>query len=273
MQLVKCCLLEHSKDETVRKIYEAKAARVMKFARRWSAPKELAHLEPIVEDNLRFAGQSGHSGLGSGNYNAKPTTKELRSEVTSALAAQREGNFIKHASCLVRQGVWTHWDKVRPFDFSWTNLIYGPGPRVIAFVLNAQINSVRTPDMLKLWGYTQVATCALCNHIQCTLHHLLVNCEYALKQGRYTWRHDSVLFDIEIALSKLIQSFNNNKKPSCFAEVAKKDYKRSFLRAGESKKKSAATERKSRSLLEHANDWKLQVDFEDRKLVPADHLH
>ena len=42
---------------------------------------------------------------------------------------------------------------------------------------------------------------------------------------------------------------------------------RSFLRAGESKKKSAAAERKSRSLLEHANDWKLQVDFEERKLV------
>ncbi len=31
MQLVKCCLLGSSKDETVRKIYEAKAARVMQF--------------------------------------------------------------------------------------------------------------------------------------------------------------------------------------------------------------------------------------------------
>src|SRR6185295_7406372 len=61
--------------------------------------------------------------------------------------------MLSHASCLTRQGVWTHWDDVQPFDLSWNNLIYGPGPRVIAFVLNAQINSVKTPDMMKLWGY------------------------------------------------------------------------------------------------------------------------
>jgi hypothetical protein len=125
-----------------------------------------------------------------------------------------------------------HTNNVRPFDLSWTNLIYGPGPRVIAFVLNAQINSVRTPDMLKLWGYIDSAACTLCGAPQCTLHHLLVNCPFALNQGRYTWRHDSVLQDIKGALVPLIDDFNS-KKPSCFAEVARKDFKASFVRAGE----------------------------------------
>ena len=101
-----------------------------------------------------------------------------------------EEKRVTHSSQLAHQGVWTHWDNVRPFDLSWHNLIYGPGPKVIAFVLNAQINSVKTPDMMKLWGYTHAAQCPLCQHKQCTLHHILVNCRFALDQGRYNWRHD-----------------------------------------------------------------------------------
>src|SRR4051812_22877478 len=86
---------------------------------------------------------------------------------------------------------------VRKLIHGWKNLIYGPGPKVIAFVLNAQINSVKTPDMLRLWGMTPSALCPLCSHPNCTLHHILANCPFALNQGRYTWRHDSVLANIE----------------------------------------------------------------------------
>ena len=89
-------------------------------------------------------------------------------------ATMHEEKHIQHASCLRRQGVWTTWENVIPFDLSWTNLIYGPGPRVISFVLNSQINSVRTPDMLKLWGYIESAACKLCGANQCTIHHILV---------------------------------------------------------------------------------------------------
>jgi hypothetical protein len=62
--------------------------------------------------------------VGAGRYVASPSLKRL-------------------ASC------WTHWNGVRPFDLSWKNL-YGPGPRLLGFVLNSLINSVRTPDMLFL---------------------------------------------------------------------------------------------------------------------------
>jgi hypothetical protein len=264
MQLVKCCLLENSNDKTVRAIYESKKTRVMSFARRWSAAQERVQLDNAVEHETRFGSQRNNSGLGSGNYIAKPSVKEIRKKVSTTLGSQLEDDHVRHASCLTRQGVWTHWDRVLPFDLSWPNLIYGPGPRVIAFVLNAQINSVRTPDMLKLWGYAQTATCSLCGNMQCTLHHLLVNCPFALNQGRYTWRHDSVLLDIERALMNLVPSFNS-RKVSCFGEIAKKEFKSSFVRAGE--KKASSGEKHRPQLLDYANDWKIQVDFEDRKLV------
>jgi hypothetical protein len=252
MQLVKCCLLENSSDPKVQALYKLRKDRVSSFTRRWAAPKELLHLEPIADHNLKFAGQTGRAGLGSlksDPYLANPTPEDRRSKITATLAAEREESYVRHASCLALQGVWSHWDNVTPFDLSWKNLIYGPGPRVISFVLNAQINSVRTPDMLKLWKYIEVATCPLCGAKQCTLHHILVNCKFSLNQGRYTWRHDSVLLNIENSLAKLLPTVNS-RKPSTFAEVAKKDFKASF-NAGPPK----------RCVLDYANDWELQVDF------------
>jgi len=180
------------------------------------------------------------------------------------LRANHEEQHVRHASCLRRQGVWTKWENVIPFDLSWENLIYGPGPRVISFLLNAQMNSVRTPDMLKLWGYVESAACKLCGAMQCTLHHILVNCQHALEQGRYTWRHDSVLMNIKHHIENILPVFNS-RKPLIFAEVAKKNFHISFMREGQTKKLPTAAVR--RGLLDYANDWKIQVDFKNKSTV------
>ena len=213
LQLVKCCLLKDSSDLTIKEIYEIKNKRVISFSDRWSGPKALETLIPMAEHNLQFAGQVGTSGLGAnkgGRYIGTPTLKDLREKVTEALVATNEEEHMRHAACLPLQGVWTTWiDSARPYDLSWENLITA-SPSLIKFVLNAQINSVRTPDMLKLWGYTQSATCPLCSAPQCTLHHILVNCVYALGQKRY----DSVLKNIEISLANLVAGFNSKKPES-----------------------------------------------------------
>ena len=72
--------------------------------------------------------------------------------------------------------------------------------------------------MLALWGYKESAACPLCKADQCTLHHVLVNCNVALEQGRYTWRHGSVLQNIEKEIQRDLPDFNN-RTPSVFSEV------------------------------------------------------
>ena len=47
-----------------------------------------------------------------------------------------------------------------------------------------------TPD--KRWGKRTNDRCPFCGNIE-TLLHVLSNCSTSLDQGRYTWRHDSVL--------------------------------------------------------------------------------
>ena len=66
---------------------------------------------------------------------------------------------------------------------------------VLKFAINAGINTLPTLDNLKRWGKRTCDRCPFCGNIQ-TLLHILSNCSVALDQGRYTWRHNSVLSSI-----------------------------------------------------------------------------
>ena len=154
--------------------------------------------------------------------------------------------------------MWT--EQARPFDFSWKNLIYGPGPHVIRFVLNSLINCTQTRDMLRLSGYTPTAFCSLCGDNQCTLHHILVNCSCALAGGRYIWRHDSVLSTIEPVLRAHLSSLKNEK------DARHPPIEKSFVRKGD-KLANPAKLAPRKSLLSGSTDWQLLVDYSDRPIV------
>ena len=225
LQLVRCSLLKHSSDPVVSGAYALKSEREAAQGRVWSAARELEALGPLLEHEQRFGGQGDRKGLGAGRYLATPTARERRARLVGVLLGR-----WSHAG-LERQGAWTHWDGVRPFDLSWRNLLNGPGPRLLGFVLNSLINSVRTPDMLHLWGYAATSDCPLCMGKKCTLHHILVNCSVALKQGRYNWRHDSVLLAISEGLEGLLQRRKISGASSRSAALVT-SFRTSFVRAG-----------------------------------------
>ena len=77
---------------------------------------------------------------------------------------------------------------------------------VLAFpLLTRSINSIflarkmTTLDNLRRWGKRVNDRCPFCGNIQ-TLLHVLSNCPVSLDQGRYTWRHNSVLLSIVAAV-------------------------------------------------------------------------
>ena len=99
---------------------------------------------------------------------------------------------------------------MNPFDLSWKNILYHIHPRLLSFVLNYMINSLPTPDMLRLWKIHSDASCPLCTQSPCTLHHILVNCPVSLFGKRYTWRHDSVLLTLQPYMLAQITYHNIN---------------------------------------------------------------
>ena len=107
---MKCCLLENSEDELTQQIYSRRRERLKGQSSRWLASNELQKLEPVVDHTLRFAGQTGRTGLGflNSKYIADPSIRQRRQKLTEALTAQREERRMRHASCLARQGVWTN---------------------------------------------------------------------------------------------------------------------------------------------------------------------
>ena len=148
-----------------------------------------------------------------------------------------------------------------PFDFSWKNLLYGPGPQAIKFVLNATVNWLKTPDLVKKFGYKAHAFCPLCGFGQYTVQHIIVNCSFALKSGRYTWRHDSVLLLLKPILEDRIKQVNS----SAPQKMLPQPLRLSFVKEGENK--AAPQKPRRRCLLDGAADWKVLVDFDSDRIV------
>ena len=69
----------------------------------------------------------------------------------------------------------------------------------VNFLINSALDALHTNSKLFKWGKKSNATCDLC-HGRETLLHTLNNCPLMLEQGRYTWRHNSVLYQIATVL-------------------------------------------------------------------------
>ena len=78
---------------------------------------------------------------------------------------------------------------------TWRSFMWDIPQGVLKFAINAGINTLPTFDNLKRWGKRVSDRCPFCGNIQ-TLAHVLSNCSVALDQGRFTWRHNSVLSSI-----------------------------------------------------------------------------
>ena len=76
---------------------------------------------------------------------------------------------------------------------------------VLKFAMNAGLNTLPTLDNLRRWGKRVNDRCPFCGNVQ-TLLHVLSNCSVSLDQGRYTWRHNSVLRSIIEIINPLLES-------------------------------------------------------------------
>jgi hypothetical protein len=269
MRVIRCHLLKHSADEDIAAIYQHRVDRFKHNKTIWRDTQFLEKIENMVDHESKFQAASPHDkrGLGHNLFVAHlDSNAEHRKRCGAAVRLLETEDHMAHVAGLAMQSVWTHWaDKSSPFDLSWGNLIWGPGPRIISFVLNATINSLPTPSMLHLMSLSPVENCGLCGAPKCTLFHILVGCSKALTDKRYTWRHDSVLATMLQILVPILIRHNASKpvpdrpKPIAFVKAATK-----------SAAHKRVTRPSSKSLLRAANDWQLLIDFDKcRMLFPV----
>ena len=94
---------------------------------------------------------------------------------------------------------------------TWKSIIHNIPRGVLSLGLNSTTNTLPNPDNLRRWGKRMVSVCPLCSN-QGTLEHILNFCSVSLNQGRYTWRHNTVLNNIT---SSILQNKPSNLEVYC----------------------------------------------------------
>ena len=88
----------------------------------------------------------------------------------------------------------------------WHKALSSLPANIYSYSIRYLNNTLANNTNLKRWGKTNSSTCPLHDHDQ-TLGHVIGGCKKALEEGRYNWRHDSVLHAIASAL-KALDSLN-----------------------------------------------------------------
>ena len=73
---------------------------------------------------------------------------------------------------------------------------------IVNFTIKYLNNSLPTRKNLHKWSFFNSPSCSLCRQ-QETLQHIVSSCKSYLDNGRYTWRHNSILLAIAKSLSSL----------------------------------------------------------------------
>ena len=188
-------------------------------------------------------------------------SKEHRKQVWDVSRSQQGEEDLAKAVSLAVQGHWTRWVNYIQNDLSWNKLLDMP-TNLLSFCINATFDTLPTPSNLFRWKISTEKSCYLCPNSICTTAHVLGGCEGALAQGRFTWRHDSVLFELFGEILKFLRK----AKPIAGGKKRRRYIK--FVRPGT---KASASKHTRPGLFHLASDWIVLVDF-DGKLVFPDHI-
>lgn len=114
----------------------------------------------------------------------------------------QEQNYRIRAQRLRTQKEWAIINKLCvPQCWLWREFLFQWTPEMLNFHVNSLHNTLPDPNNLKQWGRRTESQCPLCSYSPYDAKHLLVVCQQALCEGRFTYRHDKVLFVVREALS------------------------------------------------------------------------
>jgi len=248
--------LRDSKDKLV-----SSAVPVLK-AGTWDSSKAVRNSESVLMFQDMFgAPNKGKMGLGCSKNPplARKGTKLHREQVRDVSRDLQGELDLAKAVTLSVQGQWTRWQNYIKNDFSWNKLLGMPS-NLLSFSLNATFDTLPTPSNLFRWRITTEKSCLLCPSDVCTTAHILGSCRGALDQGRITWRHDSVLFELFNEIIKFLGKY----KPLSGGKRKQKFI--SFVSPGTL---THPKKHKRPGLFHLASDWVVLVDFDGNLVFPA----
>ena len=204
--------------------------------------------------------QSHRAGFGSLSIPEVPPkhSHAYRKLLSSMVEELDEEKRQAKAVQLAVQGQWTKWCSFVKFDLSWKTILAMPQP-LLLFALASTYDTLSSPSNLHRWKKITDPSCILCKKPICTSAHVLGGCKVALKQGRYTFRHDNVLFSLHSILIKFLADHPVSE------EQITTPIK--FVKAGAKIKRQP--KKIHSGLLNLSDDWKILIDIDSKLLFPS----
>ena len=201
-------------------------------------------------NKIRGPVNQGNLGLGV----VKPTvipkkcSHAYRKLVSSTSQKIEEEKDTERALKLQLQCHWMSWENYIKTNLSWKNILALP-PNLLSFCISATYNVLPSPSNLYRWNKEDNASCTLCGKHLCTIAHILGACNFSLTQGRFTFRHDSVL----TSLVSVLKTFIRTVKPT----IPNKRNAIHFVKAGKPPPKAKTN---PTGILHLSSDWVLISD-------------
>ena len=235
-QIVKWHILKNSMDDQMRALYthklnQEKAGKLGKGRKADRAPcLAVERLESIAQFNERFGqGQTSRHGIGWNHIKSVPfskmSNKQQRGKLTEITRQEAEDKRIVLLMKYNMQNGFLNWGKLEMEmecdDLSWKKVLTQYSDRLLSFVLNSQLNTLPTPNNLRLWGSAKNLSCGLCGKSDSvTFGHIMGGCPWVLNvenkttpsEDRYTWRHNNVLRVLCNAIVRKVQQRNRDSQ-------------------------------------------------------------
>jgi hypothetical protein len=275
LQVTKWHLLKTSTDKKCNQLFQRRLNLDMQgqlgTGRRSSPCLTIDRIERgIVLDQLAAGGRSHSDKRGIGFARGKAKQLPMRKRVILAMKKEAEEKRLLIADKYQMQTNWIEYSSdlrvEERKDLTWQRLLHYP-QNLLKFAVNAQCNTLPTPDNLRRWNTSLNACCGLCGWEGANLMHILCGCRWVNqvewflpRSSRFKWRHDCVLEVIVTRLRELVTIVNASKP-----QIAKQAPQAiDFVKAGARprRKRSESLESKEhKGLLGLARDWEVFCDL------------
>lgn len=270
-QHIKLSLLQTSPDPRCQSLYESIYHRQEKWLRKFAPAVEAECARTVVIASLQAETQNMAPLAAPCQKPQRPFSRSqnrvqdrvVRHGVNSYIREIDVAQQLERLRSLQVQGRWLEWTQHMHQDFSWQCLIHNWSDAELRFALQAVTDTAPSANNLHRWGHQELdPSCSFCGRTG-TLRHVLNACSVALHQGRYTWRHNSVLSVVRHRLRAFWTSTSTKEAVKAIMASKTTRFIR-FVRAGRPTTNSSCPLRRplsSQAILLHADDWEFLYDL------------
>ena len=151
--------------------------------------------QTVCRTALQYSPNQDIKNLWAITSNNKNVQYDIYKDTKDVLKAVRKENEERLQNLLVSQGSFFSNiinNSTSTFNSLWSSVQSKLPKNIFNFTIRYINNTLPTRKNLAKWGLSPTSDCSFCLSPESLLH-VIAGCKTYLEEGRYTWRHDSVL--------------------------------------------------------------------------------